>query len=178
MELKTRNLLDPVQLEMTAYNKKSHRVFLFGKGDSRISLENFKNKMIKLNEYFIIGDEYQNNFYTVGNITSNDLVIFCTYSAMHHDYNSYLPVLKDHNVPIITVTSNIHSKLAVNSDIVLQLPDDESFDEKVASFASQTNMDFIFDYIYSIIFQKNYMENYHSKHAKDVYTNSMIYNKL
>lgn len=49
---KTRNLLDPVQLEMTAYNiKKSHRVFLFGKGDSRISLENFKNKMIKLNEY-------------------------------------------------------------------------------------------------------------------------------
>ena len=45
-------------------------------------------------------------------------------------------------------------------------------------FASQTNMDFIFDYIYSIIFQKNYMENYHSKHAKDVYTNSMIYNKL
>lgn len=119
---------------MTAYNiKKSHRVFLFGKGDSRISLENFKNKMIKLNEYFIIGDEYQNNFYTVGNITSNDLVIFCTYSAMHHDYNSYLPVLKDHNVPIITITSNIHSKLAVNSDIVLQLPDDESFDEKVAS---------------------------------------------
>ena len=93
-------------------------------------------------------------FYTVGNITSNDLVIFCTYSAMHHDYNSYLPVLKDHNVPIITITSNIHSKLAVNSDIVLQLPDDESFDEKVASFASQTNMDFIFDYIYSIIFQK------------------------
>ena len=58
------------------------------------------------------------------------------------------------------------------------IPDDESFDEKVASFASQTNMDFIFDYIYSIIFQKNYMENYHSKHAKDVYTNSMIYNKL
>ena len=164
---------------MTAYNiKKSHRVFLFGKGDSRISLENFKNKMIKLNEYFIIGDEYQNNFYTVGNITSNDLVIFCTYSAMHHDYNSYLPVLKAHNVPIITITSNIHSKLAVNSDIVLQLPDDESFDEKVASFASQTNMDFIFDYINSIIFQKNYMENYHSKHAKDVYTNSMIYNKL
>ena len=32
----------------------------------------------------------------------------------------------------------------MNSDIVLQLPDDESFDEKVASFASQTNMDFIF----------------------------------
>ena len=72
---KTRNLLDPVQLEMTAYNiKKSHRVFLFGKGDSRISLENFKNKMIKLNEYFIIGDEYQNNFYTVGNILR---FIFC-----------------------------------------------------------------------------------------------------
>ena len=62
---------------MTAYNiKKSHRVFLFGKGDSRISLENFKNKMIKLNEYFIIGDEYQNNFYTVGNITSNDPVSY------------------------------------------------------------------------------------------------------
>ena len=142
---KTRNLLDPVQLEMTAYNiKKSHRVFLFGKGDSRISLENFKNKMIKLNEYFIIGDEYQNNFYTVGNITSNDLVIFCTYSAMHHDYNSYLPVLKDHNVPIITVTSNIHSKLAVNSDIVLQLPDDESFDEKVCQFCLSNKYGFYF----------------------------------
>ena len=99
---------------MTAYNiKKSHRVFLFGKGDSRISLENFKNKMIKLNEYFIIGDEYQNNFYTVGNITSNDLVIFCTYSAMHHDYNSYLPVLKDHNVPIITVYSVIPAGAAM-----------------------------------------------------------------
>lgn len=134
--------------------------------------------MMKLNEYFIIGDEYQEASYTIGNITSDDLVIFCTYSAMHHDYNSYLPVLKAHNVPIITVTSNIHSKLTLNSDIVLQLPDDESFDEKVASFASQTNMDFIFDYIYSIIFQKNYMENYHSKHAKDVYANSMIYNKL
>ena len=191
---KTRNLLDPVQLEMTAYNAlMTLKEFLLDYADENLRElgskailealekmpdENFKNKMIKLNEYFIIGDEYQNNFYTVGNITSNDLVIFCTYSAMHHDYNSYLPVLKDHNVPIITVTSNIHSKLAVNSDIVLQLPDDESFDEKVASFASQTNMDFIFDYIYSIIFQKNYMENYHSKHAKDVYTNSMIYNKL
>ena len=100
--------------------------------------------MIKLNEYFIIGDEYQNNFYTVGNITSNDLVIFCTYSAMHHDYNSYLPVLKDHNVPIITVTSNIHSKLAVNSDIVLQLPDDESFDEKCCQFCLSNKYGFYF----------------------------------
>ena len=135
--------------------------------------------MIKLNEYFIIGDEYQNEFFIQSAILPpNDLVIFCTYSAMHHDYNSYLPVLKDHNVPIITVTSNIHSKLAVNSDIVLQLPDDESFDEKLPVLPLKQIWILFFDYIYSIIFQKNYMENYHSKHAKDVYTNSMIYNKL
>lgn len=172
---KTQHSLDLAQLEMAAYSiKKSHRVFLFGKGDSRICLENFKNKMIKLNQYFIIADEYQESSYTIGNINSNDLVIFCSYSAMQQDYISYLSVLKQHDVPIITLTSNISSDIAKASDIVLQLPDDETFDEKVASFTSQTNMNFIFDYIYSIIFQKNYMENYHLKHAKDVYTNSII----
>lgn len=174
--MKTRNLLDPTQLEMVAYSiKKCHRVFLFGKGDSKICLENFRNKMIKLNQYFIVADEYQEASYTIGNITSSDLVIFCTYSAMHHEYLSYLSVLKKNHVPIITITSNTNSKLAQSSDLVLQIPDDETFDEKVASFASQTNMNFVFDYIYSVIFQKDYMENYRSKHEKDVYTNSIIF---
>lgn len=87
---KTRNLLDPVQLEITAYNiKKSHRVFLFGKGDSRISLENFKNKMIKLNEYFIIGDEYQEASYTIGNITSDLRSFILNISIIHKSYGFF-----------------------------------------------------------------------------------------
>lgn len=45
--------------------------------------------MIKLNEYFIIGDEYQEASYTIGNITSDLRSFILNISIIHKSYGLF-----------------------------------------------------------------------------------------
>ena len=84
---------------------------------------------------------------------------------------------------LIALVSDIHicnteAQLAKKSDIVITIPQDESFDSKIACFTSQLSFEYILDIIYSAIFDTNYHSNYDDKKLKEKYVNKIISGKL
>ena len=63
-------------------------------------------------------------------------------------------------------------------DVVIAIPQDESFDSKIACFTSQIAFEYILDIIYSAIFDRNYHSNYDEKKLKEKYVNKIISGEL
>ena len=144
------------------------RLFIFGKGDSYIRAQSFKNRMMKINKYIILADENHEGSYNVRNISSEDCALFLTYSATHYDYNSFTNILKASRAPTIIITANPDALFAKICDVVITIPQDESFDSKIACFTSQIAFEYILDIIYSAIFVTNYHSNYDEKKLKEM----------
>lgn len=154
------------------------RLFIFGKGDSYIRAQSFKNRMMKINKYIILADENHEGSYNVRNISSEDCALFLTYSATHYDYNSFTNILKASRAPTIIITANPDALFAKICDVVITIPQDESFDSKIACFTSQIAFEYILDIIYSAIFVTNYHSNYDEKKLKEKYVNKIISGEL
>lgn len=150
------------------------RIFVFGKGDSYLKAKIFKNRMIKIDKYIILADAEHEGPFNARNVTKDDCVIFLTYTAMHYDYNNYIDIFNALKVPTVIITSNKKSSLSKKCDISLIVPEDESFDSKIACFASQMSFEYLLDVLYSAIFVCDYQTNYKEKQLKEKYTNKII----
>lgn len=155
----------------------SKRLFIFAKGDSYIRALTFYNRMIKINKYVILADEHHESSYNVRNIQENDCALFITYSAQHYDYNQYIKVLNAFKIPTIIITSNRTSELASKCNEIIYIPKDESYDSKIACFASQISFEYILDILYSNIFKNNFQLNYEQKEIKEKYVSRLLTGK-
>jgi DNA-binding MurR/RpiR family transcriptional regulator len=154
---------------------KADRLFVFGKGDSFIAAKEFKNRLLKINRYVLLADENHETAYNVRNMTSHDFALFITYSGNHKGYNSYITLLNEEKIPTAIITANNNTKLSKSCDYIINIPRDESYDEKIANFASSATINFILNVIYSGIFKYNYQNNIKDKYEKEKYvTASML----
>ncbi|MCD4652061.1 MAG: KpsF/GutQ family sugar-phosphate isomerase [Candidatus Cloacimonetes bacterium] len=64
----------------------------------------------------------------LGMIESNDVVVAVSYSGNTDELIAIIPYLKFHGVPIISITGNLTSRLAVSSDVVIDGSVPENFD--------------------------------------------------
>lgn len=176
--VQTQKMLNPALLEKAIdVIQNSPRIFLFGKGDSFLCAQNFRNKLLLLNRYCILADEFNRSAYSVGNMQKGDCAIFFSYGIHHYDYTLYASTFKKRGVHSIIITGNTNSELSQFCDIVLPIPNSENSVQKIGNFFSQSNMEFISNILYSLIFQRDYMNNYKNKHTKDRYTEHMLSNK-
>lgn len=154
---------------------KADRLFIFGKGDSFIAAKEFKNRLLKINRYVLLADENHETAYNVRNMTDHDFALFITYSGNHKGYNSYITLLNEEKIPTAIITANNNTKLSKSCDYIINIPRDESYDEKIANFASSATINFILNVIYSGIFKYNYQNNIKDKYEKEKYvTASML----
>jgi DNA-binding MurR/RpiR family transcriptional regulator len=157
---------------------KAKRLFIFGKGDSFIAAKEFKNRLLKINRYVMLADENHETAYNVRNMSSNDFALFITYSGNHKGYNSYITLLNEEKIPTAIITANNDTKLSKRCNYVISIPRDESYDEKIANFASSAAINYILNVIYSGIFKYNYQNNIKDKYEKEKYvTASMLDDK-
>lgn len=88
---------------------KAQRIFLFAKGDSQITARKFQNKMVKLNKFLIMAEEYSDSSWNAANLISEDCAIFISYSGRIHHYERIMTYLKHVEAPTLLITGNQHS---------------------------------------------------------------------
>ncbi|WP_353049870.1 MurR/RpiR family transcriptional regulator [Carnobacterium sp. ISL-102] len=138
---------------------KSERIFLFSRGDSQVRARSFQSKLIKINKFAIISEEYADVAWNASNLTPNDCAIFLSYGGISPHNNRILQHFSNETIPTILITGNPNSdliKLATKTILVVQ----EEYDfVKIGTFASQVAFEYILNTIYSVLYAKEYRNN-------------------
>lgn len=135
------------------------RIFVFAKGDSQITARKFQNKLVKLNKFLILAEEYSDSSWNAANLTKEDCAIFISYSGRIHHYEKILSYLKHIGTPTLLLTGNEHSEMAKKANMCLVVSQGELDFVKVATFSSQIAFDYVLNTLYSIMYAQNYTEN-------------------
>lgn len=137
----------------------TERIFLFAQGDSQIRARSFQNKLVKINKFLIIADEYADEDWNAASLTSRDCAIFITYRARVPQYERMLKHFLNENVPSILMTGNNQSNLIPLATQSIVFTQEELDFIKVSTFSSQIAFEYILDTLFSLLYAKNYQEN-------------------
>ncbi|MGM0303331.1 hypothetical protein IGI66_002996 [Enterococcus sp. AZ048] len=137
----------------------AERIFLFAQGDSQIRARSFQNKLVKINKFLIIADEYADEDWNAASLTSRDCAIFITYRARVSQYERMLKHFLNENVPSILITGNNQSNLIPLATQSIVFTQEELDFLKVSTFSSQIAFEYILDTLFSLLYAKNFQEN-------------------
>lgn len=103
------------------------------------------------------------------NLTENDVVIINSYAGSSSSIMlNILPTLQKKKIPIILIASTHNKKFFPYATCKLLICDKEDPIDKLYSYSSNISIQYIFDILYSGLYQKNYDENY--RRRKYIYT--------
>lgn len=135
------------------------RIFVFAKGDSQITARKFQNKLVKLNKFLILAEEYSDSSWNAANLTKEDCAVFISYSGRIHHYEKIMSYLKHVGTPTLLLTGNENSEMAKKASMCLVISQGELDFVKVATFSSQIAFDYVLNTLYSIMYANNYTAN-------------------
>lgn len=141
----------------------SQRIFIFAYGDTQITAQSFKNKLLKLNIYPIIATENNEEAAMIYNMNKEDCALFLSYEGVIPKYKEYLNVLTSKQVTTIGICANRSSPLITQTHHHLLIAKKEG-PFKIATFYSQLVFEFILNTFYSLIYQRDFQ---HHKTHKD-----------
>lgn len=150
---------DQILDEAAALLANAERIFLFAQGDSQIRARSFQNKLVKINKFLIIADEYADEDWNAASLTSRDCAIFITYRARVPQYERMLKHFLNENVPSILMTGNSSSNLIPLATQSIVFSQEELDFIKVSTFSSQIAFEYILDTLFSLLYAKNYQDN-------------------
>lgn len=138
---------------------KAERIFLFAQGDSQIRARSFQNKLVKINKFLIIADEYADEDWNAASLTSKDCALFITYRAKVPQYDRMLKHFLNENIPSILLTGNHRSSLIPLATQSIVATQEEMDFLKVSTFSSQVAFEYILDTLFSLLYAKNFQQN-------------------
>ncbi|AXG40122.1 MurR/RpiR family transcriptional regulator (plasmid) [Enterococcus gilvus] len=135
------------------------RIFLFAQGDSQIRARSFQNKLIKINKFLILADEYADEEWHAASLTSKDCAIFITYRANVPQYERMMKHFLNENIPSLLLTGNSRSHLIPLATRALVFTQEEMDFIKVSTFSSQVAFEYLLDTLFSLLYAKNFQQN-------------------
>ncbi|WP_427814861.1 MurR/RpiR family transcriptional regulator (plasmid) [Enterococcus sp. 22-H-5-01] len=138
---------------------KAERIFLFAQGDSQIRGRSFQNKLVKINKFLIVADEYSDEDWNAVNLTQKDCALFITYRARVPQYERILKHFLNENVPSVLLTGNARSNLISLARQAIVFTQAEMDFIKVSTFSSQVAFEYVLDTLFSLIYAKNFNGN-------------------
>lgn len=138
---------------------KAERIFLFAQGDSQIRARSFQNKLVKINKFLIIADEYADEDWNAASLTSKDCALFITYRAKVPQYDRMLKHFLNENIPSVLLTGNHRSSLIPLATQSIVFAQEEMDFLKVSTFSSQVAFEYILDTLFSLLYVKNFQQN-------------------
>lgn len=152
--------LDDTVLDETAnLLAKAERIFLFAQGDSQIRARSFQNKLVKINKFLIIADEYADEDWNAASLTSKDCAIFITYRERVPQYERMLKHFMNENISSILLTGNSRSNLIPLATQSLVFTQEEMDFLKVSTFSSQVAFEYVLDTLFSLLYAKEFQRN-------------------
>lgn len=148
-------------LQLTRQLLTSKRTFIFGTGDSGLTVQSFINKINKLNVYPIFGSKHGEGEHNAKHVTEDDLAIFVTYGNVLEEYIEDVKAIHKRGGKIALITGNGRSILAKYADYLITVPPEEEREKKLATFYSQFAFEYVLNLIFSITWREQVIGNYH-----------------
>ncbi len=137
----------------------AQRVFLFARGDSQIRARSFQNKLIKINKFYILAEEYSDGYWNAASLTKKDCALFISYSGIVPQYDRIMEHFHQEKIPTILLTGNNQSTLLPFAEKALITIQEEYDFAKIGTFSSQVAFEYILDTLFSILYAQEYRQN-------------------
>ncbi|MFD1430568.1 MurR/RpiR family transcriptional regulator [Lacticaseibacillus mingshuiensis] len=135
------------------------RIFLFASGDSQIRARSLQNRLIKLNKFAVIADEYADEAWTAANLTEDDCAIFITYGGKTPRAEQLMQFLTNAGVPLLLLSGNVNSPLNQLADVALIITQKEFDVMKIGTFASQAAFDYVLNVLFALVYARDYQHH-------------------
>ncbi len=138
---------------------KAKRIFIFAQGDTQIRCRGFQNKLMKINKFPIIGEEYADEDWVAANVTAEDCVLILSYSGRIKQYERFLQFFHDNKITSMLITGNAKGAFNHLADYVQVVTQTEYDFWKIGTFSSQVAFQYVLDTLFSIMYSQNYQKN-------------------
>ncbi len=133
----------------------AEKLYFFATGDSQITLDSFRNKLIKLSimayDAMELGDEEA----VCQSAREGDVALIVSYSGENERIAGCIPILKQHGSSILALTAMPESTCAEASDEFLAIPELEGDKgQKYATFYSQFAFGYVLNLLYALIYSE------------------------
>lgn len=129
----------------------SNRVFMFGVGDTGITVKSFINKVNKLNIFPIFANVNGEEDHIVIRVRPNDLAVFTSYEDYEREFGYEINEAQQHCQTFL-ITSKPNTIYKDKVDLLITIPSEEK-EKKVATFFSQFAFEYVFDLIFAFLYK-------------------------
>lgn len=136
--------------------KSASHVGIFGVGDAYLSGLTFQARMMRTGRNFLVTPVYGEQGYLAQNMSRGDCGILLSYSGTTRATVECAQIMKRNGASTLCITAGQDSVLARICDITLYLPAKEEKFHRIASFFSQTAMEYYLNVIYSCLYVMDY----------------------
>ena len=92
-----------------------------------------------------------------------DIVMLISYAGRTPQIKNIVQELNQKNIPIILISSTIHTPIDQFAKYHLYFSSYEDSEEKIASFSSRISLQYLLDCIYACYFNRDYQKNWEYK---------------
>lgn len=142
------------------YLVRAKRICLFGVSVNSYMAEIFQHKMLLIGRPVEVVGQAEGR-YLAETLSAEDCAVVISYSGNAPERNPVylLPALKEHEVPIIGLTSMGENLLRQQADCVLTIASQEKLYSKIGAFATEASTQFLLDMLFGCYFARNFREN-------------------
>lgn len=136
--------------------KNAGHVGIFGVGDAYLAGLTFQARMMRTGFNFLVTPVYGEQGHLAENMGRGDCGLLLSYSGNTQATVECAKIMKRSGAFTICITAGRDSPLSKNCDISLYLPAKEEKFHRIASFFSQTAMEYYLNVIYSCLYVMDY----------------------
>ncbi|MPQ37031.1 SIS domain-containing protein [Lactobacillus plantarum] len=149
--------LDTNQLAQAAdLLTRSRRIFIFSQGDSQLRARSFQNKLVKINRFAIIAEEYADESWNAANLTADDCALIISYAGTTKIHQQVATYFHAHQIPMIVLTGNPQSPLISQATQHLLTVQSEYNFAKIGTFASQAAFEYVLDSLFAVMYAHDF----------------------
>ena len=156
----TINLIDlDVLLHTVQALKKANNIYIFPSIGNYFMAESFQQNMLEIGvKVDVIKEAYYQHWH-VQLCNENDIVMLISYAGRTPQIMDIVHDLNKKNIPIILISSTIHTPIDQFARYHLYFSSYEDSEEKIASFSSRISLQYLIDCIYACYFNRDYEKN-------------------
>ena len=156
----TINLIDlDVLLHTVQALKKANNIYIFPSIGNYFMAESFQQNMLEIGvKVDVIKEAYYQHWH-VQLCDENDIVMLISYAGRTPQIMDIVHDLNKKNIPIILISSTIHTPIDQFAKYHLYFSSYEDSEEKITSFSSRISLQYLLDCIYACYFNRDYEKN-------------------
>ena len=156
----TINLIDlDVLLHTVQALKKANNIYIFPSIGNYFMAESFQQNMLEIGVKVAVIKEAYYQHWHVQLCDENDIVMLISYAGRTPQIMDIVHDLNKKNIPIILISSTIHTPIDQFAKYHLYFSSYEDSEEKIASFSSRISLQYLLDCIYACYFNRDYEKN-------------------